>query len=92
MQWWGHKVHARVLASHLVRGSAYPISHAHCRPPGRTLVLIVHSATDEEYTDNLRFLIKHGMGGQDEFLREFIIIVQQACPLVLPMSCLILQH
>ena len=45
--------------------------------------MITHSATDEEYTDNLRFLIKHGMGGQDGSVREYIIIVQQACPTAL---------
>lgn len=49
-----------------------------CRPVNRTLFIITHSATDEEYTDNLRFLLKHGMGGQDDGLREYIIIVQQA--------------
>lgn len=48
------------------------------RPVDRTLFIITHSATDEEYTDNLRFLLKHGMGGQDDSLREYIIIVQQA--------------
>ena len=40
--------------------------------------MITHSATDEEYTDNLRFLTKRGMGGQDRSVGEYIIIVQQA--------------
>ena len=55
-----------------------------CRQRGKTLFLITHSATDEEYTDNLRFLIKHGMGGSDKDLREYIIIIQQATPSCLP--------
>ena len=55
-----------------------------CRQRGKTLFLITHSATDEEYTDNLKFLIKHGMGGSDKDLREYIIIIQQANPSCLP--------
>ena len=58
-----------------------------CRPVDRTLFIITHSATDEEYTDNLRFLLKHGMGGQDDGLREYIIIVQQAWPPAAPSPC-----
>ena len=44
----------------------------------RTLIIVTHSATDQEYAANLEFLIKHGMGGQDQSLQEYIVVVQQA--------------
>ena len=43
----------------------------------KTLFIVTHSATDEEYTDNLNFFVKHGMEGPSTGLREYIVVVQQ---------------